>query len=277
MIANTLPLLTWRWLKVNESLIELPEVKDQVNEIVANEGEKVEAMFDISELAQEAQASRHTKINIIAKKNSTVDIYYIARCLEEEKTLTDITADVEEGATVNLIQVEAGAKNTVTNYVANLKGKQSKTNVEAVYFANESKSLDIFYHIKQMGIETESNILVNGALKDKARKTFKGTIDFKRGSMGSKGSEEEFATLLDDDVRSIAVPVLLCEEDDVEGVHAASAGKIDQDILFYIMSRGLDIEEAKKMIVQTKLAPTIDKLPTEELRNSVWEHIESRI
>lgn len=96
MIANTLPLLTWRWLKVNESLIELPEVKDQVNEIVANEGEKVEAMFDIHELAQGADKSRHTKINIKAKKNSTVDIYYIARCLDEEKTLTDITADVEE-------------------------------------------------------------------------------------------------------------------------------------------------------------------------------------
>lgn len=176
-----------------------------------------------------------------------------------------------------MIQVEAGANNAVTNYVANLLGKQSKTNVEAIYFVNESKTLDIFYHINQIGTETDSNILVNGALKDKARKTFKGTIDFKRGSIGSTGSEEEFATLLDDDVRSIAVPVLLCEEDDVEGVHAASAGKIDQDVLFYIMSRGLDIEEAKKMIVQTKLAPTIDKLPTEELRTSVWEHIESRI
>ena len=78
-------------------------------------------------------------------------------------------------------------------------------------------------------------------------------------------------------MRSIAVPVLLCQEDDVEGVHAASAGKIDQDTLFYIMSRGINEEEAKKVIVETKLAPTIHKLPDEKLREDVWRHIESRM
>lgn len=274
MIANTLPLLTWRWLKVNEALIELPEVEDQVKEITAKEGDTVSALFDINSVYG---GSRHTKINIHALKGSTVNIYYVSRCHDENAALTDINADVEEGATVNLIQVEAGAKRTVTNYIANLKGKGAATNVEAVYFANEENNLDLFYSINQIGEETKSNILVNGALKDKAKKTFKGTIDFKRGSKRSTGSEEEFATLLDDDVRAIAVPVLLCQEDDVEGVHAASAGKIDQDKLFYIMSRGLNLEEAKKMIVETKLAPTIHKLPDSKLSEEVWHQIESRI
>lgn len=274
MIANTLPLLTWRWLKVNEAIIELPEVEDQVKEITAKEGDTVSALFDINSVYG---GSRHTKINIHALKGSTVNIYYVSRCHDENAALTDINADVEEGATVNLIQVEAGAKRTVTNYIANLKGKGAATNVEAVYFANEENNLDLFYNINQIGEETKSNILVNGALKDKAKKTFKGTIDFKRGSKRSTGSEEEFATLLDDDVRAIAVPVLLCQEDDVEGVHAASAGKIDQDKLFYIMSRGLNLEEAKKMIVETKLAPTIHKLPDSKLSEEVWHQIESRI
>lgn len=274
MIANTLPLLTWRWLKVNEALIELPEVEEQVKEITAKEGDTVDALFDINSVYGE---SRHTKINIHAMKDSTVNIYYVSRCHEEKAALTDINADVEEGATVNLIQVEAGAVRTVTNYVANLKGKRAATNVEAVYFANGENNLDLFYNINQIGEETKSNILVNGALKDKAKKTFKGTIDFKRGSKRSTGSEEEFATLLDDEVRAIAVPVLLCQEDDVEGIHAASAGKIDQDKLFYIMSRGLDIDQAKKMLVETKLAPTIHKIPDAELSREVWEQIESRI
>ena len=276
MIANTLPLRTWRWLKVNESLIELPEVKDQVHEIKAEEGQEVSALFDTNEMAGPG-ASRHTVINIRAEKDSTVNIYYVARSHEEEKALTDIRADVMESARVNLIQIEAGAKDVVTNYVANLIGDKSSTNVEAVYFADGDNRVDIFYNINQMGKETDSNILVNGALKDKAKKTFKGTIDFKRGSIGSTGSEEEFATLLDDEVRSIAVPVLLCQEDDVEGVHAASAGKIDQDTLFYIMSRGINEEEAKKVIVETKLAPTIHKLPDEKLREDVWRHIEARM
>lgn len=278
MKANTLPLLTWRWLKVNESLIELPEAVDQVNEVVANEGEEVSALFDIKSVDYlDKGKSRHTKINIDAKKNSVVNIYYVARCKKEEAALTDIQAEIGEDATVNLIQIEAGGKRVVTNYRANLSGKGATTNVEACYFVSGSDSLDIFYDVKHIAEETNSNILVNGALKDTAKKSFKGTIDFKRGSKGSKGAEEEFATLLDDGVRNIAVPILLAQEDDVEGLHAASAGKIDQDILFYIMSRGLDIEEAKKMIVETKLLPTIDKLPDNVLARQVWESIEKRI
>lgn len=274
MIANTLPLLTWRWLKVNDALIELPEVESQVKEIIAKEGDTVSTLFDINSACAE---SRHTKINIHAQKGATVNIYYVARSSQENAALTDICADVEDGATVNLIQIEAGAKRTVTNYIANLKGKGAATNVEAVYFASEENNLDIFYHINQIGEETKSNIVINGALKDRAKKTFKGTIDFKKGSKKSVGSEEEFAMLLDDEVRAIAVPVLLCQEDDVEGVHAASAGKIDQDKLFYIMSRGLSLEEAKKMIVETKLAPTIHKLPDSKLSEEIWSEIESRI
>ncbi len=276
MIGNTLPLLTWRWLKVNDALIELPEVKDQVNEIIAEEGDEVSALFDINKI-ENNEASRHTKININAKKDSIVNIYYVARCHEEVAALTDINADVEENATVNFIQVEAGGKRAVTNYTANLIGKKSSTNIESIYFVDGSNNLDIYYHVKHIGEETTSDILVNGALKDKAKKTFKGTIDFKRGSKYSKGAEEEFATLLDEDVRNIAVPVLLCEEDAVEGLHAASAGKIDQDKLFYIMSRGLSMEEAKKMLVETQLAPTIHKLPDKKLGEEVWSYIEARI
>lgn len=278
MRANTLPLLTWRWLKVNESLIELPEVVNQEHEVVAKEGDEISALFDIKSVDYlEKGNSRHTKINIKAKKNSVVNIYYVSRCKKEISGLTDIQADIEEGATVNLIQIEAGGKEVVTNYIANLSGKGASTNVEACYFVSGDDKLDIFYDVRHIAEETNSNIMVNGALKDRAKKSFKGTIDFKRGSKGSKGAEEEYATLLDDGVRNIAVPVLLAQEDDVEGLHAASAGKIDQDVLFYIMSRGLDIEEAKKMIVQTKLLPTIDKLPDSEIASKVWESIDSRI
>ena len=93
----------------------------------------------------------------------------------------------------------------------------------------------------------------------------------------SKGSEEEFVTLLDDSVRSIAIPLLLSDEDDVEGLHAASVGKVDEDILFYIMSRGLSLSDAKKLIIESKLTPTIDMIPMESLRNEVWNNIDNKI
>ena len=98
--------------------------------------------------------------------------------------------------------------------------------------------MNLAYEINHIGEQSESDILVNGALKDTAKKTFKGTIDFKKGASRSKGKEEEYAILLSEKVKNVAIPILLCQEDDVEGVHAASAGKMDEEILFYIMSRG---------------------------------------
>ena len=90
--------------------------------------------------------------------------------------------------------------------------------------------------------------MVNKRL-DKARKNFKGTIDFKTGSKKAKGKENEYCTLLSDTSYSKALPMLLCTEDDVEGEHSTATGKVDDNELFYIMTRGISEKEAKKMIV----------------------------
>lgn len=109
------------------------------------------------------------------------------------------------------------------------------------------------------------------------QKIFKGTLDFKKGASRSKGIEEEYAILLDKTVKADAIPLLLCEEDDVEGQHAASAGQIDSDKLFYLMSRGLDEKEAKKLIVEASFTPIIDKIPMEYLKEEITKEIHRRI
>ena len=84
-----------------------------------------------------------------------------------------------------------------------------------------------------------SDIHTLGALSDTSKKSFRGTLDFLRGAVASEGAEEDTCLLLDPTVKSISLPLLLCKEDNVVGNHAASAGQIDQNKLFYLMSRGL--------------------------------------
>ena len=129
----------------------------------------------------------------------------------------------------------------------------------------------------QRGRATNYDLAIKGALADRAQKTCKVTIDFKRGSSTSKGSEEEYVTLLSDDIKNVAVPILLCTEDDVEGIHAASAGKIDEDILFYIMSRGFSESEAKRLILESKFAETIDLIENEEIRKRVYTTLSKKL
>ena len=75
---------------------------------------------------------------------------------------------------------------------------------------------------------------------ERAKKVFRGTIDFKRGSAGSVGSENETVLLLGEDAENKTVPVILCAEENVEGSHGATIGELDEDTLFYFASRGID-------------------------------------
>jgi Fe-S cluster assembly scaffold protein SufB len=112
---------------------------------------------------------------------------------------------------------------------------------------------------------------------DESKKVFRGNLDFKTGAKRSKGIEEEYVILLDPNVKSDSLPALMCDEDDVQGEHAASAGQIDKNKLFYLMTRGLSEREAKKLIVEAQFKPIIDNIPIENLRNIINSEISRRL
>lgn len=93
----------------------------------------------------------------------------------------------------------------------------------------------------------------------------------------SKASEEERVMLLSDKAVSYAVPLLLCAEDDVEGAHAASSGKMDEEQLFYLTSRGLTKAEAKKAIVFGYFNEILENVNCKKTRNEIIEKINRRI
>ena len=90
----------------------------------------------------------------------------------------------------------------------------------------------------------------SGALTDSAEKVFRGTIDFKNGSAGSTGSEQETVLLLGDDVVNKTVPLILCAEENVEGNHGATIGELDDETLFYFESRGIGREAAENLMAR---------------------------
>ena len=83
--------------------------------------------------------------------------------------------------------------------------------------------------------------------------------------------------LLSDTARSIALPMLLCSEEDVAGNHSTSAGKIGEKELFYIMSRGFELKEAMKLMVKAKFNKILENIKNEELKNKIIEEIDLRL
>lgn len=254
---------------------ENPMVVDN-NIIIAEENSEITVVIDYS-TADDVDGFHNGVTKVYAKDGAVVNIINVQRLNNKSYHFDSHLAYSGYGAKISWIQVELGAKNSVTNYINNLDKENSQGNISSVYLADGDRNIDLNYLINHRGRRSTSNIEVRGALKDRAKKVFKGTLDFKLGASKSKGSEEEYVILLDKTVKSDAVPLLLCSEDDVDGQHAASAGQIDADKLFYLMSRGLDEKQAKKLIVEASFNPIIDKIPVEDLRAVINEEIRRRL
>ena len=136
---------------------------------------------------------------------------------------------------------------------------------------------DINYISELRGEKNNINMEIQGALKDNAKKNFKGTIDFKKGAKKATGDENEFCMLLSKDARSKALPMLLCREEDVQGNHSSAAGKVDEKALFYIMSRGFSYKEAMKLIVKTKFNNILETIKNETLKEEIINEIDRRL
>jgi len=229
------------------------------------------------ESEEDIKAFHNGIINVVAKENSTVNIVIVNLMNKVSNNFMSIQNDFEENAKVNYIIVDFGGKNSITNYYSNLLGDFSDNTLNTIYLGKEDQLFDLNYIAELRGKKTNIDIEVQGALKDKAKKHFKGTIDFKKGCKKATGNENEACMLLSDTARSLALPMLLCSEEEVEGNHSSSAGKIGEKELFYIMSRGFELKEAMKLMVRARFNEILERIENEELKNQIIDEIEKRL
>lgn len=246
------------------------------NIIIAEANSEATIVFDYS--SNEEVEGFHNGLTVVyAKENAVVNIIKIQRMNNNSRSFDSNIGFVEGQGKVNWLSVELGSSISGCNYTTFLEGESSESNLSSVYLGDGTRKMDLGYSMIHQGPRSISNIETKGVLKDQAKKVFRGNLDFKRGARRSRGVEEEYVILLDPTVKSDSIPALLCEEDDVEGEHAASAGQIDENRLFYLMSRGLDEKQAKKLIVEASFRPIIDKIPLEALRELISHEVERRL
>lgn len=216
-------------------------------------------------------------IRLYAKKNTNIKVNIINLLNEFSNNFVSIENKIDEGAIVEYNVVDFGGKNSISNYYSNVVGDEAISNINTIFLGVKDQLIDANYVTDLRGKKSETNMIVQGALNDDAKNHFKGIIDFKRGCKKAKGNEQESCALLSDNSKSIAMPVLLCSEEDVEGSHGNSAGKVGNKELFYIMSRGFDKKEALKLLVKAKFNSIIEKFPSDEYKNKVLYEIDQRL
>lgn len=245
-------------------------------EIIANEN-SISTIILKYETEKDIEAWHNGLIRIFAKSNSKIKVIFINLMNTKSHNFISIENQIEENANVDYTVVDFGGKNSITNYYTNILGDNGNNTIDTIYLGKEEQLFDLNYIVELRGKKSNVNIEVQGALKDNARKHFKGTIDFKRGCKKAKGNENENCMLLSDTAKSLALPMLLCSEEDVEGNHSSSAGKIGEKELFYIMSRGFELKEALKLMVRAKFNKILEKISDEELKEQILKEIDDRL
>ncbi|MFW5897838.1 MAG: Fe-S cluster assembly protein SufD [Halanaerobium sp.] len=247
------------------------------NLIVAEENSRLTIVIDYRMQDQNLEAFHNGLTRVIVKDNAVLNIVKVQRFNDQSDHFDSNISLVSNQGELNWIPIELGGRNSVTNNENTLMDDGSRASISSVYFADGDRKMDLGFKMNHQGRHSSSEIESKGVLKDRAQKVFRGDLYFQKGAGQSKGSEKEEVLLLDKTVDSDSIPALFSEEDNVEGEHAVSAGQIDEQRLFYLMSRGMNKAEAKQLMVEAAFNPIFDKIPLNDLKGSVINDVKTRI
>ncbi len=203
-------------------------------------------------------------IGLSAGKNAKIRLIQLQMPHTPENVFTDLTGECEEKGSIELIQLLIGGGNLYVDSHMELTGDESSFTAESGYLTRGGEKLDCNYVVNHKGKKTESFIRADGTLMDHSSKIFRGTIDFKNGSSGSVGQEQENVLLLGESVINQTIPLILCAEEDVQGNHGATIGELDEEVLFYFASRGIEREQAERLMSRAKLDRLCGSIQNEE-------------
>jgi len=158
-----------------------------------------------------------------------------------------------------------------------LEGDRSSVEQVEIVFGGTDQSFDLTSYTHHIGRDTTGNLLSKGALLDRARSFMKGMIVIDRSAVGTDSFLGEFGMNLSKATRSVAIPSLEIDQPDCRrAMHASAVGPIDESQLFYLESRGIPPNEARRMIVLGFLEPVVARVPQAEARERLRDLLEQK-
>lgn len=166
---------------------------------------------------------------------------------------------------------------TVSENESILVGQFSKAYPKTVTVGRGNQIQNFTARTLHIGKDTDGQILQHGVLQESTTAIFNAIGKIENGATRSNAEQDSRILMLSGDARGDANPILLIEEDDVTAGHAASVGRIDESQLYYMMSRGLNREDASRLIIHGFLEPVVSILPIESVKTQLKHLIERKI
>jgi len=202
-------------------------------------------------------------VEIVVKKGGRCRYTTIQNWSTNVYNLVTKRAVAQEGATMEWIDGNVGSKLTMKYPAVWMTGPHAKGETLSVAFAGEKQHQDAGAKMVHAAPYTSSTIVSKSVARGGGRTSYRGLVQVQEGAHHSKSTVKCDALLVDDISRSDTYPYVDVREDDVAMGHEATVSKVSEDQLFYLMSRGLNEDEAMAMIVRGFVEPIARELPME--------------
>ncbi|WP_066869287.1 Fe-S cluster assembly protein SufB [Clostridium mediterraneense] len=187
---------------------------------------------------------------------------------------------VDKDGLIEWVSGSFGSKISMLYPTSFLRGENAKSEFTGVSFAGHGQNLDTGAKVIHAAKNTSSTINSKSISKNGGIATYRGLVQVMPHAEGSKSTVSCESLMLDQESKSDTIPVIDLATDAVEISHEAKIGKISDDAIFYLMSRGISEEEAKAMIVRGFVEPISKELPLEyavEMNNLITLELEGSI
>jgi Fe-S cluster assembly protein SufD len=169
-----------------------------------------------------------------------------------------------------------GGKLTRSVVESQLIGPGAEMEDIQVLFGRHKQHFDLTSSLRNMAPHVKGEIHMKGVMKDQSRSVMYGFIRVEREAQQSNSYQLAQGLLLNDGAHCDAIPGLEIEANDVRATHGASIGPIDEEQIFYLQSRGLEREQAKRTIVEGFLTPTLEQIPIAGVRERFHAFVEQK-
>ena len=202
-------------------------------------------------------------VEVFVKEDAHVQYSTVQNWSRSTYNLNTKRANVDENGTMEWISGSMGSKATMLYPCSILKGRGATDTHITIAFAGEGQNIDTGAKVYHTAPDTMSTIESKSISKDGGRTNYRGLVHIADGAENSSTAVECDALMFDNESTSDTMPYMEIEESKVDVAHEATVGKIGDEDIFYLQSRGLDDDDAKKMIVAGFIEPITEELPIE--------------
>jgi Fe-S cluster assembly protein SufB len=231
--------------------------------IIADEGAQVHYVEGCTAPIYSTDSFHSGVIEILVMKGARVRYTTIQNWSTNVYNLVTQRALVYDGGTMEWVDANLGSKLTMKYPSCYLMGPGAHGEILSMAFAGPGQHQDAGGKVIHFAPHTSSKITSKSISKGSGRSSYRGLLKVYKGANDVKSNVVCDALLLDDKARSDTYPTIEIDEEDVTIGHEASVSKVGEEQLFYLMSRGLSMEDATTMVVSGFIEPLVKELPME--------------